>query len=122
MVALQIEEITLPPNLYQAPRISPDGRDVALTVRIPDPDIWIYNLGRGTLRRISFAPGEDEVAAWSPDGKRLAYSSNSRKQISWLPVDGSSSEERLAPVAGFVGTTSLSAIPVGPAFLSRAAS
>jgi eukaryotic-like serine/threonine-protein kinase len=95
-------EIALPPNFYQAPRISPDGREVAMTVRSPDPDIWIYNLARGTLRRVSFAPGEDEVPAWSPDGKRLAYASNSRRQLSWLPADGSAGEEQLAPVDAHV--------------------
>ncbi len=96
------QEISLPPNVYQAPRISPDGRDVAVTVRNPDADIWIYSIARGTLRRMSFAPGEDEVPAWSPDGKRLAYASNSRRQLSWLPVDGSTGEERLAPVDSHV--------------------
>jgi eukaryotic-like serine/threonine-protein kinase len=95
-------EIALPPNFYQAPRISPDGREVAVTVRNPDPDIWILNIARGTLRRVSFAPGEDEVPAWSPDGKRLAYASNSRHQLSWLPADGSAGEERLAPVDSHV--------------------
>jgi serine/threonine protein kinase len=95
-------EIALPPNFYQAPRISPDGREVAVTVRSPDPDIWIYNIARGTLRRVSFAAGEDEVPAWSPDGKRLAYASNSRRQLSWLPADGSAGEEQLAPVDAHV--------------------
>jgi serine/threonine protein kinase len=95
-------EIPLPPNFYQAPRISPDGREVAVTVRNPDPDIWVFNIERGTLRRVSFAPGEDEVPAWSPDGKRLAYASNSRHQFSWVPADGSAEEERLAPVESHV--------------------
>jgi len=95
-------EISLPPNFYQAPRISPDGREVAVTVRNPDPDIWVFNIARGTLRRISFAPGEDEVPAWSPDGKRLAYASNSRHQFSWVPADGSAEEEQLAPVDSHV--------------------
>jgi Tol biopolymer transport system component len=92
------QEIALPPNFYQAPRISPDGREVAVTVRSPDPDIWIYNIARGTLRRVSFAPGEDEVPAWSPDGKRVAYASNSRHQLSWVSADGSTGEEQIVPV------------------------
>lgn len=95
-------EIALPPNTYQSPRISPDGRDVALTVRNPDPDIWIYNIARGTLRRVSFAPGEDEVPAWSPDGKRIAYASSSRSQLSWVAADGSTGEEQLAPMSSHV--------------------
>jgi len=95
-------EIAVPQNFYQAPRISADGREVALTLRNPDPDIWIYDIARGTLRRISFAPGEDEVAAWSPDGKRLAYASNSRHQLSWVYADGRAGEEPLASVDSHV--------------------
>ena len=95
-------EIALPPNFYQAPRISPDGREVAVTVRSPDPDIWIYNIARGTLRRVSFAPGEDEVPAWSPDGKRVAYASNSRHQLSWVSADGSTGEEQMVPLNSHV--------------------
>ncbi|MEQ1354423.1 MAG: protein kinase, partial [Candidatus Acidiferrum sp.] len=31
-------------NLYESPRFSPDGKFLALTVRLPDRDIWIYDL------------------------------------------------------------------------------
>jgi WD40 repeat protein len=37
------------------------------------PEIWIYDLNRNALERITFAPGEEEVPVWSPDGKRIAY-------------------------------------------------
>ena len=79
-------------NLYESPRFSPDGKQLALTVRLPDPDIWIYDLDRGALRRITFAPGEDELPVWSPDGKRIAYASNGRQQAFVLPADGSGQE------------------------------
>ena len=68
---------------------------MALTARLPDPDIWIYDIERGALRRITFATGEDEVPVWSPDGKRLAYSSNSRQQAFVTAIDGSGQEESL---------------------------
>ena len=82
-------------NLYESPRFSPDGKALALTVRLPDPDIWIYDLERGALRRITFAPGEDELPVWSPDGKRVAFSSNGRQQAFMIAVDGSGQEEPL---------------------------
>lgn len=89
------EALPVKPNLYQSPRFSPDGKLLALTVRLPDPDIWIYDIDRGTMRRITFAPGEDELPVWSPDGKRLAFSSHGRKQAFLVPADGSGQEESL---------------------------
>ena len=82
-------------NLYESPRFSPDGKQLALTVRLPDPDVWIYDLGRGALRRVTFAPGEDELPVWSPDGKRIAFASNGRQQAFVIPADGSGQEEPL---------------------------
>jgi len=89
------QPIALKPNLYNSPRFSPDGKQLALTLRLPDPDIWIYDLDRGALRRITFAPGEDELPIWSPDGKRIAFASNGRQQAFVLPADGSGQEESL---------------------------
>ncbi|HEX4544465.1 MAG TPA: protein kinase [Candidatus Acidoferrum sp.] len=85
----------LKPNLYESPRFSPDGKQLALTVRLPDVDIWIYDIERGALRRITFAPGEDELPVWSPDGKRVAFASNGRQQAFVVPADGSGQEESL---------------------------
>jgi eukaryotic-like serine/threonine-protein kinase len=82
-------------NVYESPRFSPDGKQIALTVRLPDIDVWIYDLDRGALRRITFAPGEDELPVWSPDGKRIAFASNGRQQAFVLPADGSGQEEPL---------------------------
>ena len=82
-------------NVYESPRFSPDGKQIALTVRLPDIDVWIYDFQRGALRRITFAPGEDELPVWSPDGKRIAFASNGRQQAFVLPADGSGQEEPL---------------------------
>jgi eukaryotic-like serine/threonine-protein kinase len=86
------------PGLYQSPRFSPDGRKVALTVRLPSPEIWIYDLNRGTLQQMTFAPGENEVPVWSPDGKQIAYAGNGRNQAYVFPVDGSSPERPIAAI------------------------
>ena len=82
-------------NVYESPRFSPDGKQIALTVRLPDIDVWIYDLDRGALRRITFAPGEDELPVWSPDGKRIAFASNGRQQAFVVAADGSGQEELL---------------------------
>jgi serine/threonine protein kinase len=91
----KVQPLPVKPNLYESPRFSPDGKLLALTVRLPDPDIWVYDMERGALRRITFAPGEDELPVWSPDGKRIAFASNGRQQAFMVAVDGSGQEERL---------------------------
>jgi len=42
-------------------RLSPSGERVALHVRDDDDDIWVYDLGRGAMTRLTFEPGEDET-------------------------------------------------------------
>jgi eukaryotic-like serine/threonine-protein kinase len=91
----KVQPLPVKPNLYESPRFSPDGKLLALTVRLPDPDIWVYDIERGALRRITFAPGEDELPVWSPDGKRIAFASNGRQQAFMVAVDGSGQEEPL---------------------------
>jgi len=91
----ELQPVGLKPSIYQGPRLSPDGRQIAMTIRGRDTEVWLYDLERGTLRRMTFGPGEDESPVWSPDGKRIAYSANGRQKAFWFPVDGSQPEEPL---------------------------
>ena len=51
------------------PRLSPDGRRLALTVmRDGNWDIWVYDLERGVPTRLTFDDGADTEQVWSPDG------------------------------------------------------
>jgi hypothetical protein len=62
------------PADYWDPRISPNGRRVA--VGIGDPgDIWIHDLARGVRTRITFEAADDYSPVWSPDGERVTFSS-----------------------------------------------
>jgi serine/threonine-protein kinase len=83
---------------FETPRLSPDGKRLALIVRGEDNiDVWIYELVRGTLTRLTFEVGEDETAIWTPDGKRVVFAAsrgNDRK-LFWKPADGSAPEELL---------------------------
>jgi Tol biopolymer transport system component len=63
---------------YSDPRLSPDGRRLALHLSDQDNDIWVFDLERGALTRISFHPDEDETPVWSPDGQWIAFSGQSR--------------------------------------------
>ena len=83
---------------YFAPRISPDGRRIAVGIeKDGSTDVWIYDLTRGTMTRLTTAPGADEVPVWTADGRRVAFQSNrdGRFHLYWKPADGSGPAERL---------------------------
>jgi len=71
--------------MYQFPRISPDGTKVALSIAGENAvDIWIRDLVRKTLTRLTF-DGSEMVPVWSQDGKRVAfYSWHDNKQANLL--------------------------------------
>src|SRR5688572_15941216 len=59
------ELLSAPPRAYTYPRISPDGTKVALDIRDQQLDIWVWDIARETLTRLTFDPGEDEFPLWS---------------------------------------------------------
>jgi serine/threonine-protein kinase len=94
----QEEPLGVPVRAYVYPRISPDGTRVALDIRDQDNDVWIWDLQRRTLTRLTFDPQQNRGVAWSPDGKRLAFSIQleQREDLFWQPADGTGKPERLA--------------------------
>ena len=49
--------IAAPPRAYFLPALSPDGTRVALFANDQEHDIWLWDLGRTTLTRLTFDPG-----------------------------------------------------------------
>jgi eukaryotic-like serine/threonine-protein kinase len=91
------EALPVGERAFEHPRISPDGRYVALTVREEDPDIWVLNLARGTLTRLTFERGEDESPVWTPDSARVTFAASrgSKRETRWRAADGSTPEDVL---------------------------
>jgi eukaryotic-like serine/threonine-protein kinase len=59
-----------------SPRLSPDGTRVILTATVGgNTDLWMYELGRETERRLTSDPAWDGHAVWSPEGDRIAFGS-----------------------------------------------
>ncbi|MFZ0336724.1 MAG: hypothetical protein WAL45_01735, partial [Terracidiphilus sp.] len=80
-----------PPDIYAAPALSPDGGQVAVELGPHgSSNIWVYDLKRGTGSRLTFDPAGDLNPVWSPDGKRVLFSSNREGQydIYQLAADG----------------------------------
>lgn len=65
--------VNVPPASYGAPRISPDGRQVAVTIagELGAGDVWKLDLETGVRTRLTTTTRSNGVVAWSPDAQRL---------------------------------------------------
>ena len=85
---------------YSNPALSPDEKKLAVGKTDPQTrmrDIWIFDLVRGTSSRLTFDPADDLNPVWSPDGNRMAFSSNRKghRDIYVKPANGTAQEELL---------------------------
>ena len=61
---------------YRSPRLSPDGRRLAVEIGTSEEnDIWILDLERDTSSRLTVG-GQSRRPVWSPDGEWVAFGSN----------------------------------------------
>ena len=90
------QPLAAPSRGYRTPRLSPDGRRVAIGTT--ESQIWLYDLARETLTRLTFQ-GSANTPIWRPDGKRVAFQSSvagdPASNVFWQLADGSGAAERL---------------------------
>jgi len=97
----QEEPLAAEPQSYQSPRISPDGSRLAITIdETGGSDIWIYDLEREILTRLTFDPAADHYPVWTPDGRRIVFDSGragaeTGHNLFWKAADGTGQAERL---------------------------
>jgi serine/threonine-protein kinase len=80
--------------------VSPDGRYIASTVYRTNPQIWIYDLARGTSRPI-VTEGAAEHPVWSPDGREVAFvvgaRTTSAPSVRVVPAEGGAARPLVTP-------------------------
>jgi serine/threonine-protein kinase len=87
---------------YLYPRLSPDGRRVALdTTEGEADDIGIWDFAGETLTRLVLGDGVHPYPGWTPDGERIAYSNDS--DIYWKALNNTGSPEILVESPGSEG-------------------
>jgi len=89
------QPIAAPERSFVRPRVSPDGRRLAVAIADAGFQIWIYDLDRETLTRLTFEGGINLDPVWTPDGKRIAFESGGPGNLFWQAADGSGKAERL---------------------------
>ncbi len=74
-----------PPGIYIGPRLSSDGRKLAVSLieqlAVP-PDVWVFDTALGTSVRSTERPGPDLNPVFSPDGARIFFA-GSRVSGTW---------------------------------------
>jgi serine/threonine-protein kinase len=85
------------PRSYVHPRVAPDGTRVAVFRGDEERDLWIWDLARAALTRTTYDPAIDTVPLWTPDSRRLIFSSSraGASNLYMQAADGSGTASRL---------------------------
>jgi eukaryotic-like serine/threonine-protein kinase len=88
------QPLVAPPHNYTFPRISPDGKRVAAGIEEGEGQIWLYDISRDALSRLTFEGPSNVDPVWTPDGKRIAFKGKGNR-LFWQSADGGGSAEEL---------------------------
>jgi len=77
-------------GFHTQPRWSPKGDPIVYTQRAGTHDLWAISPSGSNPRPLTSGQGDNQSAAWSPDGRHLAFQSNrnGRWQVFIMSVDG----------------------------------
>jgi serine/threonine-protein kinase len=87
------------PCAYTRPRLSPDGKRLAVTMEeAAGMNIWIFDIERDNLSRLTHNDVAPSAAVWSPDGQYIAYQAGGQggSGMAWMRADGSGQPQKLS--------------------------
>ena len=84
------------PGVYGNISLAPTGKSVSVSltdIASENTDIWTYPLVLGTAKRLTFDLAVDRVPVWSPDAKRLVFTSSRQSNIDLYVKNADGTEE-----------------------------
>jgi serine/threonine-protein kinase len=91
------------PAWWEGLLFAPDGRRAAMAINDGKQfDIWIHELERDVISRLTLHPANDAWPVWTPDGRAVAFTSDrgdnkSTGTIFWQRTDGAHEAQPLSP-------------------------
>ena len=106
-----VQPLTNDQRYFLNPSLSPDGQRLAVATVDATQDVWVHEFARGTMIRLTVGDSQNWAPVWTPDGKRVTYTSmkiGGLPNLVWKPADGSGPEEQLMTgnIACFTGSWS----------------
>ena len=92
----KIDPFIAKPGVYFTPRLSPDGRQLALTVTgSQGADLFVYDFRSDNLSARTFTGQDNTWPLWTPDGRYIIYRSSRPKEGIYVIPSGGSGEPQL---------------------------
>jgi serine/threonine-protein kinase len=82
-------------------RLSPDGTRLSTDIREQLSNVWIWDLTRDALMRLTDKPGAFQYCLWAPDGQHVVFSAvaSAANQLLQMRADGTGQMEPLVDAA-----------------------
>ena len=89
------EPLLASPGAYYTPRLSPDGKRLAVSVNTNA--IGVYDSQRDTMTPLTFKPQFTLFPVWTPDGKHIVFAATAgaSSTLQWIRSDGAGEPQQL---------------------------
>jgi eukaryotic-like serine/threonine-protein kinase len=90
------------PGVYGNVCLAPNGKSAAVSITdiaSQNTDVWIYDLLHASTKRLTFDPAIDRVPIWSPDAKRLVFTSSRQFNIDLYMKNADGTQEEKSVVS-----------------------
>jgi serine/threonine-protein kinase len=80
---------------YIAPRLSPDGQRIAVFTGAGNQQVWVYDIARDSMTRLTTNEVRPYSPIWTLDGKRVVFGVGGLGNLFWKPRDSTEPAEPL---------------------------